>query len=188
MWPIIPTSFPPTLQVKTHGLNISKTSCDSSTNFASFNSWQKVDRETSVVKFGHHSRAHLEGLTKFWGFGGSSAPPYSPFSTFKSCMFDPKPLRNPTCVCNMVTLLCPPACGQHLHVYPIVVNEVCVQKQAHIVTCQSHQGSPWPHPMQWYVVFTCQSCNWCMNRTQQTRPHLKRSIYVWSWMQRWMKG
>ena len=49
-----PTSFPPTPQVKTLGLNISKTLCDSSTHFAYFNSWQEVDRETSVVKFGHH--------------------------------------------------------------------------------------------------------------------------------------
>ena len=95
MWPIMHSSFPPTPRVKTRGLNISKTSCDSSTHFAYFNSWQKVDRETSVVKFGHHLRAHLEGLTKFWGLGGSSAPLYSPFCTLKTCTFDLIPLPNP---------------------------------------------------------------------------------------------
>ena len=41
MWPIMPSSFPPTPRVKTRGLNVSKTSCDSSTHFAYFNSWQK---------------------------------------------------------------------------------------------------------------------------------------------------
>jgi hypothetical protein len=45
-----------------------------------------VDGETSVVKFGHQSRAYLEGLTKFWGFWGSSAPAYSPFCTLKTHM------------------------------------------------------------------------------------------------------
>ena len=84
LWPIIPSSFPPTLWVKNCGLNVCKTSCDSSTNFAYLNSWQKVDGETSVVKFGHHSRVYLEGLTKFWDFRGSSAPAYSPFCTLKT--------------------------------------------------------------------------------------------------------
>ena len=55
-----------------------------------------MDGETSVVKFGHHSRAYLEGLTKFWGFWGSSAPAYSPFCTLKTHTFDPKPLANPS--------------------------------------------------------------------------------------------
>ena len=96
MWPIIPSSFPPTPWVKNHGLNVCKTLCNSSTHFAYFNSWQKVDWETSIVKFRHHSRAYLEGLTKFWGFWSSSAPPYSPFCTLKSCTFDPIPLDNPT--------------------------------------------------------------------------------------------
>ena len=50
------------------------------------------------MKFGHHSRAYLEGLTKLWGLGGSSAPLYSPFCTLKSCTFDPVPLDNPTIV------------------------------------------------------------------------------------------
>ena len=95
-FPIIPSSFPPTLQVKNHGLNIYKTLCDSSTSFAYFNSWQKVDGETSVVKFGHHARVYLEGLTKFWGLGGSSAPAYSPFCTLKTHTFGPEPLVNPT--------------------------------------------------------------------------------------------
>ena len=94
MWPIIPPSFPPTPQVKNHRLNICKTLCNSA-HFAYFNSWQKVDRKTSVVKFGHHSRSYLEGLTKFWDFGGSPAPPYSLFSTLKTHTFDPKPLLNP---------------------------------------------------------------------------------------------
>ena len=54
-----------------------------------------VDGETSTVKFGHHSRAYLEGQTKFWGFWGSSAPPYSLFCTLKSHTFNPIPLDNP---------------------------------------------------------------------------------------------
>ena len=107
MWPIIPTSFPPTPWVKTHRLNVSKTSCNSSTYFAYFNSWQKVDRETSVVKFEHHPRAHLEGLTKFWGFWGSSAPLYSPFCTLKTCTFDLIPLPNPN-------LAWPRGCFDHI--------------------------------------------------------------------------
>ena len=96
MWPIIPSSFPPTPRVKTRGFNVSKTLYDSSTHFAYFNSWQKVDGETSIVRFGHHSRAYLEGLTKFWSFWGSSAPPYSPFCTLKMHTFDPIPLENPS--------------------------------------------------------------------------------------------
>jgi hypothetical protein len=55
-----------------------------------------VDGETSIVRFEHHSRAYLEGLTKFWSFWGSSAPPYSPFCTLKMHTFDPIPLENPT--------------------------------------------------------------------------------------------
>ena len=55
-----------------------------------------MDGETSVVKFGHHSGVYLEGLTKFWGFGGSSAPAYSPFCILKTHTFGPKPLANPT--------------------------------------------------------------------------------------------
>jgi hypothetical protein len=50
--------------------------------------------QTSIVKFEHHSRAYLEGLTKFWGFWGSSVPPYSPFCTLKTHTFDPIPLDN----------------------------------------------------------------------------------------------
>jgi hypothetical protein len=34
----------------------------------------------------HLSRAYLEGLTKTWGFGGSSAPLYSPFCTLKKAI------------------------------------------------------------------------------------------------------
>src|SRR5882762_1918250 len=56
-----------------------------------------VDGETSIVRFGHHRRAYLEGLTKFWSFWGSSAPSYSPFCTLKMHTFDPIPLENPTC-------------------------------------------------------------------------------------------
>jgi hypothetical protein len=92
MWPIIPTSFPPTPRVKNRRLNVWKTSCDSSTHFAYFYSWQKVDGEISIVKFGHHSRACLEGLTNFGVFG---VPPYSPFCTLKIHTFDPKHLENP---------------------------------------------------------------------------------------------
>jgi len=95
MWPIMPSSFPPTPRVNNRGLNVCKTSCDSSTHFTYFNSWQKVDGETSIVKFGHHSRTCLEGLTNFWSFGGSSAPPYSPFCTLRMHMFNPKPFLNP---------------------------------------------------------------------------------------------
>ena len=95
MWPIIPSSFSPTPWVKNHKLDVCKTLCDSSTHFAYFNSWQKVDGETSIVNFGHHSTAYLEGLTKFLGFWGSLAPPYSPFCAFKSHTFGPKPLVNP---------------------------------------------------------------------------------------------
>ena len=95
MWPIIPSSFPPTPRVKNRGLNICKTLCNSSTHFAYFNSWQKVDGQTSIVKFEHHSRAYLEGLTKFWGFWGSSVPPYSPFCTLKTRTFDLIPPDNP---------------------------------------------------------------------------------------------
>ena len=54
-----------------------------------------MDGETSIVRFGHHSRAYLEGLTKFWSFWGSSGPPYSPFCTLKMHTFDPIPLENP---------------------------------------------------------------------------------------------
>ena len=54
-----------------------------------------MDEETSIVKFGRYSRAYLEGLTKFWGSGGSSAPPYSPFCSLKTHTFDPIPLDNP---------------------------------------------------------------------------------------------
>ena len=96
MWPIIPSSFPPTPRVKTRGFNVSKTSYNSSTHFAYFNSWQKVDGETSIMRPRHHSRAYLEGLTKIWSFWGSSAPPYSPFCTLKMHTFDPIPLENPT--------------------------------------------------------------------------------------------
>ena len=56
-----------------------------------------MDGETSIVKFEHHSRAYLEGLTKFWGFWGSSAPPYSPFCTLRTHTFDSIPLENPKC-------------------------------------------------------------------------------------------
>ena len=95
-----PLIFPLKFQVETCGLNECKTSCDSSTHFAYFNYWPKVDGETSIVKFGHHSKANLEGLTKFWGFEGSSATPYSPFCTLKTCPFDPIPLANPNCDCH----------------------------------------------------------------------------------------
>jgi hypothetical protein len=54
-----------------------------------------VDEETSVMKFGHHSRAYLEGLTRFWGSSVYSSPPYSPYCTLKILMFDPKPFLNP---------------------------------------------------------------------------------------------
>ena len=37
----------------------------------------------------------FKGLTKFWGFWGSSAPPYSQFCTLKTLTFDPKPFLNP---------------------------------------------------------------------------------------------
>ena len=50
------------------------------------------------MKFGHHSRTYLEGLTKFWSFWGSSAPPYSPFCTLRMLTFDPKPFLNPTLI------------------------------------------------------------------------------------------
>jgi hypothetical protein len=73
---IVPTK---TAGKKNHRFNVWKTSCDSSTHFAYFNSCQKVDGETFAMKFGHHSIAYFEGLTKFWGLWGSSAPPYSPF-------------------------------------------------------------------------------------------------------------
>ena len=96
MWPIMPSSFPPKPWVKTRGFNVWKMSCDGSTHFASFNSWQKLDGETSIVRFGHHSSTYLEGLMKFWGFWGSSAPPYFPFCTLKVHTFDPIPLDNPT--------------------------------------------------------------------------------------------
>ena len=36
---------------------------------------KRVDGEISVVKFENHSRGYLKGLTKFWGFEGSSVPP-----------------------------------------------------------------------------------------------------------------
>ena len=55
-----------------------------------------MDGETSIVRSGHHSRAYLEGLTKFWSFWGSSAPPYSPFCTLKMHTFDSIPLENPS--------------------------------------------------------------------------------------------
>lgn len=96
MWPIMPSSFPPKPRVKTRGFNIWKMMCDGSTHFAYFNSWQKLDGETSIVRFRHHSSTYLEGLTKFWGFWGSSAPPYSPFCILKSHTFDPIPLENPS--------------------------------------------------------------------------------------------
>ena len=94
MWPIIASFFPLKPRVKTHGFNIWKSLCNSSTDFVHFNSWQKVDGETSIVKFRHHLRAYLEGLTKFWGFGGL-IPSYSLFCTLKSCTFDAIPLANP---------------------------------------------------------------------------------------------
>ena len=93
---IIPSSFPPTQQEKTCRLNACKTLCNSSTHFEYFNSWQKVDGETFIVKFGHHSRTYLEGLTKFWSIWGSSAPLYSPFCTLRIHTFGPKPFLNPT--------------------------------------------------------------------------------------------
>ena len=40
----------------------------------------------------------------FWGFWGSSAPPYSPFCTLKTCTFDPIPLENPK-LTQEITLL-----------------------------------------------------------------------------------
>ena len=95
MWHIIPSPFQPTPWVKNHRLKVCKTSCNSSTHFAYFNCWQKVDGETSIVKFGHHSRAYFEGLTKFWCFRGSSASLYSPFCTLKSHTFGPILLDNP---------------------------------------------------------------------------------------------
>jgi hypothetical protein len=91
----MPSLFPPTPWVKTRRLNVWKTSYGSSTYFAYFNSWQKVDEETSVMKFGDHSRAYLEGLTKFWGSSVYSSPPYSPYCTLKFLTFDPKPFLNP---------------------------------------------------------------------------------------------
>jgi hypothetical protein len=48
----------------------------------------------------------LEGLPEFWGFGGSSAPPYSPFCTLKSHTFDPIPLENPNHSVNAEWLAC----------------------------------------------------------------------------------
>ena len=95
MWPIMPTSFPPTPWVKNRGLNVWKTSCDSSTHFVYFNSWQLVDGLTSVMKHGHHSWAYSESLTKFWGSSVYSSPPYSTYCTLKIHTLDPKPLLHP---------------------------------------------------------------------------------------------
>ena len=93
MWPIVPSSFPPKPQVKTHGLNIWKTLCNSSTNFVYFNSWQLVD---GLTKHGHHSWAYSESVTKFWGSSVYSSPPYSTYCTLKICTLDPKPVLHPT--------------------------------------------------------------------------------------------
>ena len=95
MWPIMPSTFPLRLQVNNYRLNVCKTSCNSSTNFAYFNSWQKVDGETSIVKFGHHSWAYSKRLTKFWGSSVYSSPPYSTYCTLKICTLDFKPLLHP---------------------------------------------------------------------------------------------
>ena len=89
-----PLIFPTEISGKNPYFYLWKTLCNSSTHFAYFNSWQKVDGQTSIVKFGHHSSTYLEGLTKLCSFGGSSAPPYSPFCTLKTCTFDPTPLVN----------------------------------------------------------------------------------------------
>ena len=107
--------FPTNTTGKTCGLNISRTSCDSSTHFVYFNSWQKVDRETSVVKFGHYSRAYLEGLTKSWGFGGSSAL-YSPFCTWKPIHLTSYPWQTLFMTIPCYTTL--PSQGNTLGVFP----------------------------------------------------------------------
>ena len=92
MWPIMPSSFLQTLWVKNCRLNVCKTLCDSSTHFSYFNSQQKVDGETFIVKFGHHSRTYLEGLTN------------SPFCTLKIHTFNPKPFLNPSCGLALIPL------------------------------------------------------------------------------------
>ena len=96
IWPIMPPSFPPKPRLKTRGLNVWKTSCDSNTHFAYFNSCRFVHKETSVMKHVHSSRSHSGGRTKFQGLLVHSSPPYSPYCDLKMFTFEAKPLLNPS--------------------------------------------------------------------------------------------
>jgi hypothetical protein len=95
IWTIMPPSFPPKPRWKTRGFNVWKTSCNSHTHFAYFNSCQFVDKESSDVKHAHSSRCHSGGLTKFWGLSVHSFPSYSPYCVLKMFTFEAKPLLNP---------------------------------------------------------------------------------------------
>jgi len=87
IWLIIASYFPPTPRVKTHRLNVWKTSC----KFVYFNSWQIVDGLIFVVKYGHHSWAYPEGQTKFWSSSVYISPPYSIYCTWKSIRLTSNP-------------------------------------------------------------------------------------------------
>jgi hypothetical protein len=54
-----------------------------------------VEKETSVMKYVCHSRAHFEGLKKIWGLSVLISPPYSTYYTLIMFTFDAIPLKNP---------------------------------------------------------------------------------------------